>query len=356
MKRIMSVILGTLGLLIAALCIRQYGKEDGGTACTRQLFAMDTVMSFTAYGPKAEEAVDAAMKEIERLDALLSTGNESSEISQLNAAGSFLISEDTLKLLEEAESIRQSTGGLFDVTVYPLMQLWGFPTGDYRVPTQEEISSTLSLVDAAQIQIEGAQVTLGSGQQVDLGGIAKGYASDRVMELYREYGVTSGMVSLGGNIETLGTKPDGTDWKIGIRNPEINAASDIGSGTEDVLLALEVENRAVITSGGYERYFEENGETYIHILDPRTGYPADSGLLSVTVVSEKGMLADALSTSLYIMGEADAAEYWRIHGNDEGNSFELVLVDTSGKVYATEGLRDKIEMRNAAQRLEIVER
>ena len=356
MKRIMSVILGTLGLLIAALCIRQYGKEDGGTACTRQLFAMDTVMSFTAYGPKAEEAVDAAMKEIERLDALLSTGNESSEISQLNAAGSFLISEDTLKLLEEAESIRQSTGGLFDVTVYPLMQLWGFPTGDYRVPTQEEISSTLSLVDAAQIQIEGAQVTLGSGQQVDLGGIAKGYASDRVMELYREYGVTSGMVSLGGNIETLGTKPDGTDWKIGIRNPEITAASDIGSGTEDVLLALEVENRAVITSGGYERYFEENGETYIHILDPRTGYPADSGLLSVTVVSEKGMLADALSTSLYIMGEADAAEYWRIHGNDEGNSFELVLVDTSGKVYATEGLRDKIEMRDAAQRLEIVER
>ena len=356
MKRIMSVILGTLGLLIAALCIRQYGKEDGGTACTRQPFAMDTVMSFTAYGPKAEEAVDAAMKEIERLDALLSTGNESSEISQLNAAGSFLISEDTLKLLEEAESIRQSTGGLFDVTVYPLMQLWGFPTGDYRVPTQEEISNTLLLVDAAQIQIEGAQVTLGSGQQVDLGGIAKGYASDRVMELYREYGVTSGMVSLGGNIETLGTKPDGTDWKIGIRNPEIAAASDIGSGTEDVLLALEVENRAVITSGGYERYFEENGETYIHILDPRTGYPADSGLLSVTVVSEKGMLADALSTSLYIMGEADAAEYWRIHGNDEGNSFELVLVDTSGKVYATEGLRDKIEMRNAAQRLEIVER
>lgn len=356
MKRIMSVILGTLGLLIAALYIRQYGKEDGGTACTRQLFAMDTVMSFTAYGPKAEEAVDAAMKEIERLDALLSTGNESSEISQLNAAGSFLVSEDTLKLLEEAESILQSTGGLFDVTVYPLMQLWGFPAGDYRVPTQEEISSTLSLVDAAQIQIEGAQVTLGSGQQVDLGGIAKGYASDRVMELYREYGVTSGMVSLGGNIETLGTKPDGTDWKIGIRNPEITAASDIGSGTEDVLLALEVENRAVITSGGYERYFEENGETYIHILDPRTGYPADSGLLSVTVVSEKGMLADALSTSLYIMGEADAAEYWRIHGNDEGNSFELVLVDTSGKVYATEGLRDKIEMRNAAQRLEIVER
>jgi len=334
----MSVILGALALMITVGCIWQYRKGDRDASCTKQLFAMDTVMSFTAYGPKAEAAVDAAMKEIERLDALLSTGNESSEISQLNAAGSFLISEDTLKLLEEAESILQSTGGLFDVTVYPLMQLWGFPTGDYRVPTQEEISNTLSLVDAAQIQIEGAQVTLGSGQQVDLGGIAKGYASDRVMELYREYGVTSGMVSLGGNIETLGTKPDGTDWKIGIRNPEIAATSDIGSGTEDVLLALEVENRAVITSGGYERYFEENGETYIHILDPRTGYPADSGLLSVTVVSEKGMLADALSTSLYIMGEADAAEYWRVPGNDERDSFGLGLVATFGKGYCTGGV------------------
>ncbi len=354
MKRIMSVILGALSLLLVAGCILQYRKDTKETVCTRQLFAMDTVMSFTAYGSKAEEAVDAAMKEIERLDALLSTGNESSEISQLNAAGSFLVSEDTLEILEEAESIWQSTGGLFDVTIYPLMQLWGFPTGDYRVPTQEEISGTLSLVDAARMQIEGAQVTLGEGQQVDLGGIAKGYASDRVMELYREYGVTSGMVSLGGNIETLGIKPDGSSWKIGIRNPETTSGS--GSGTEDVLLALEVENQAVITSGGYERYFEENGETYIHILDPRTGYPAASGLLSVTVVSEHGMLADALSTSLYIMGVTDAEEYWREYGNDEEKEFELILVDTDGQIYVTEGLRDKIELQDASQNPEIVER
>ena len=209
MKRSMSVILGALALMITVGCIWQYRKGDRDASCTKQLFAMDTVMSFTAYGPKAEEAVDAAMKEIERLDALLSTGNESSEISQLNAAGSFLISEDTLKLLEEAESIRQSTGGLFDVTVYPLMQLWGFPTGDYRVPTQEEISSTLSLVDAAQIQIEGAQVTLGSGQQVDLGGIAKGYAAEQCAHQLEETGAQAAMLSLGGNVQTVGSKPDG---------------------------------------------------------------------------------------------------------------------------------------------------
>lgn len=199
-------------------------------------------------------------------------------------------------------------------------------------------------------------MTLGEGQRIDLGGIAKGYASDRVMEIYREYGVTSGMVSLGGNIQTLGAKPDGTAWKIGIRDPETEKEGDSGSGAGGILLALPVENQAVITSGGYERYFEENGETYIHILDPRTGYPADSGLLSVTVVSENGMLADALSTSLYIMGAEKAAEYWRAHGSDSGNAFELILVDTFGKAYATEGLRDKIEMQDTERQVKILER
>ncbi len=352
MKRIMSVILGALTLMLVTGCILQARKDASEAVCTRQLFAMDTVMSFTAYGAKAEEAVEAAMKEVERLDALLSTGNESSEISQLNAAGSFVVSEDTEKLLSEAKEIGKSTDGLFDVTIYPLMQLWGFPTGEYRVPTEEEISSALSHVDSGQIEMNGEKITLGEGQEVDLGGIAKGYTSDRVMEIYREYGITSGMVSLGGNIETLGTKPDGTAWKIGIQNPEFSSSS----GSTEILLAMDVENQAVITSGGYERYFEENGETYIHILDPRTGYPADAGLLSVTVVSENGMLADALSTSLFIMGLDDATAYWKTHGAEEGKSFELILVDTAGTVYATEGLEDLIQMQDTSGTLEILKR
>ncbi len=352
MKRIMSVILGALTLMIVAGCILQDRKEESETACVRQLFAMDTVMSFTAYGPGAEEAVEAAMEEIERLDALLSTGNESSEISQLNAAGSFVVSEDTQTLLKEAKEIGSLTGGLFDVTIYPLMKLWGFPTGEYRVPEKEEISNLLSFVDSSQIELNGNQVTLGEGQEIDLGGIAKGYASDRVMEIYREYGITSGMVSLGGNIETLGRKPDGTAWKIGIQNPDLSSEA----ANSDILLALDVENQAVITSGGYERYFEENGETYIHILDPRTGYPADAGLLSVTVVSENGMLADALSTSLFIMGLSDASAYWKTYGAEEGKSFELILVDTAGTIYATEGLESLIELQDSSDCPEIIRR
>ena len=315
-------------------CILQYRNETVNKECTRQLFAMDTVMSFTAYGKNSEQAVDAAVKEVQRLDELLSTGNPDSEVSAINTKGSGTLSDDTKTILTEAMEIYRETDGLFDVTIYPLMQLWGFPTQEYHVPTESELQKALTKVDASQIVIEGDQVTLGTGQQMDLGGIAKGYTSARIMEIYREYGITSGMVSLGGNVQTLGTRPDGKDWNIGIQNPDGQQGS--------LLAALPVENKAVITSGGYERYFEEDGNTYIHILNPKTGYPADSGLVSVSIISENGMLADALSTSLYLMGKEKAAEYWRTHAD----AFDMILEDKDGTLYVTEGLSQEIQTDN----------
>ena len=315
-------------------CILQYRNETVNKECTRQLFAMDTVMSFTAYGKNSEQAVDAAVKEVQRLDELLSTGNPDSEVSAINTKGSGTLSDDIKTILTEAMEIYRETDGLFDVTIYPLMQLWGFPTQEYHVPTESELQKALAKVDASQIVIEGDQVTLGTGQQMDLGGIAKGYTSARIMEIYREYGITSGMVSLGGNVQTLGTRPDGKDWNIGIQNPDGQQGS--------LLAALPVENKAVITSGGYERYFEEDGNTYIHILNPKTGYPADSGLVSVSIISENGMLADALSTSLYLMGEEKAAEYWRTHAD----AFDMILEDKDGTLYVTEGLSQEIQTDN----------
>ncbi len=315
-------------------CILQYRNETVNKECTRQLFAMDTVMSFTAYGKNSEQAVDAAVKEVQRLDELLSTGNPDSEVSAINTKGSGTLSDDTKTILTEAMEIYRETDGLFDVTIYPLMQLWGFPTQEYHVPTESELQKALTKVDASQIVIEGDQVMLGTGQQMDLGGIAKGYTSARIMEIYREYGITSGMVSLGGNVQTLGTRPDGKDWNIGIQNPDGQQGS--------LLAALPVENKAVITSGGYERYFEEDGNTYIHILNPKTGYPADSGLVSVSIISENGMLADALSTSLYLMGEEKAAEYWRTHAD----AFDMILEDKDGILYVTEGISQEIQTDN----------
>jgi thiamine biosynthesis lipoprotein len=226
--------------------------------------------------------------------------------------------------------VYDSTGGLFDVTIYPVMKLWGFTDGQYQVPSEEELKETLSLVDASRIRIEGDEVTLQAGQQIDLGGIAKGYASAVVMDVFREYGISSGIVSLGGNVQVLNRKTDGSCWRIGIRDPQ--------SETGDILATVEAENEAVITSGGYERYFEQDGNTYIHIIDPRTGYPVEGDLASVTIISEDGMLADALSTSLYIMGFDGAVTYWKSYRE----TFDMVLVTDGGEIYATDGISSQL--------------
>ena len=299
-------------------------------SCTKQFFAMDTFMSFTAYGKDSEAAVNAAVLEVQRLDALLSAGSVSSEISALNASGSKELSEDTMRILERAQRIYQDTGGFFVVTIYPLMKLWGFPTREYHVPDEEELSEILPLVDASKLQHDQTTFILGEGQQVDLGGIAKGYASSQVMDIFHSYEIESGMVSLGGNVQVIGRRPDGNRWQVGIQDPK--------SVRGEVLAVLETEDRAVITSGGYERYFEEDGKTYIHIIDPRTGYPADSDLESVTVVSSDGMLADALSTALYIMGYDGAVDYWKAHKEE----FDMILITDSGAICVTEGIQEGI--------------
>jgi thiamine biosynthesis lipoprotein len=332
-RKVLLAILALVTIGLTAGCILQSRSSKAvqeEQSCTRQLFAMDTIMSFTAYGSSCEEAVDAAMKEVQRLDALLSTGIETSEISQINESGGGKLSDDTAAILARAMDIYDSTDGLFDFTIYPVMKLWGFTDQKYHVPTEEELSRALDLVDASKVLRDGDQVTLGEGQQLDFGGIAKGYTSAAVMDVFREYGITSGMVSLGGNVQVLNRKTDGTCWKIGIQDP----TSETGS----VLAAVEVENCAVITSGGYQRYFEQDGNTYIHIIDPRTGYPVEGDLTSVTIVSEDGTLADALSTSLYIMGLDRAIAYWQ----SEGESFDMILVTVDGKLYVTEGISGQL--------------
>lgn len=268
---------------------------------SRDVFAMDTYMTVTAYGENAEAAVDAAQAEIERLDALLSTGDADSEIAKLNVDGSGELSEDAGYLTERA------------------LELY-----------QETLDQLLPLTDAGNISYdkETRKISFGvEGMKIDLGGIAKGYTSSRIMDIYKDNGITSGLVNLGGNVQALGTKTDGTKWKIAVQSPD---------DTEDYLGILSVQDKAVITSGGYERYFEQDGVTYHHIIDPKTGYPAESGLVSVTIVSTDGTLADGLSTSLFIMGEEKAAEFWREHKDD----FDAILMSDDGTLYVTEGLEN----------------
>ena len=305
-------------------------KAESNEEASKDIFAMDTYMTVTAYGAKAQEAVDEAEAEIQRLDELLSTGNEESEIAQLNQNKSAILSEDAGYLVERALELNKETDGAFDIAIYPVMEAWGFPTQNYQVPTADTLESLLKLADASQIIYDENSRKISfdrEGMKIDLGGIAKGYTSSRIMDIYKENNISSGLVNLGGNVQALGTKPDGSKWRVAVQSPD---------DTEDYLGILSVEDKAVITSGGYERYFEQDGKTYHHIINPKTGYPAENGLTSVTVVSEDGTLADGLSTSLFIMGKEEAIEFWKAHSEE----FDIIMLTDEGKLYVTEGIQD----------------
>lgn len=296
---------------------------------TATFFAMDTAMDFTVYGDAA--LLDEAETLIGSLEEQVSVTDEHSDIYAIDHTGSGSLSGNAAELMEQALELCRRTGGALDISVYPIVRAWGFTTGSYQVPDEETIQSLLPLVDYTQIQYDAATgvVTLPEGMEIDLGSVAKGYAGQLAAQMLREHGVQSALLNLGGNVQTVGTKPDGSPWQIGIKDPQ----------GEDAMMVLSVEDQAVVTSGGYERYFEQDGQTYWHIMDPSTGHPADSGLISVTIVGDEGVVCDGLSTALFVMGLEKAADLWAQSGD-----FEAVFVTASGEVYITEGLQDRFAL------------
>jgi thiamine biosynthesis lipoprotein len=320
----------------------EQNSSDSSQEYTSDVFAMDTYMTLTAYGENAQEAVEAGIAEIQRLDDLLSTGKDTSEVAQINANGGGVLSEDTDYLVKRALDIYQSTNGAFDISIYPVMQLWGFTTGNFVVPSESDLAAKLALVDAGKIILseENGQtsISLPEGMEIDLGGIAKGYTSGRVMDVMKSYGIKSAVINLGGNAHVLGNKTDGSQWKVGIQDPE---------DENGYLGGVSVTDKAIITSGGYERYFvdKDTGVKYHHIIDPKTGYSANNGLISVTIVSADSTLADGLSTSLFVLGTEDAITYCEEHCAEDG--FDAIMEDEDGKLYITDGIYDDfINMNN----------
>lgn len=304
--------------LAAVLLLSACGdKEESIT-----IYAMDTVMQLSAFGKNAEAALREAEAEILRLDGLWRRGSDKSEVYALNAKGEAEVSPDTADVIARALEISDATGGVFDITVAPVMDIWGFYGGSFRVPSDGEIAEKLAKVSYKNVSAEGGHITLCGGAQVDLGGIAKGFAADRVEEIFRKNGVKSGIISLGGNVRAVGAKPNGKKWTVAVQNP---------SG-EGYVGTLAVESTAVVTSGSYQRCFERDGVIYHHIIDTSTGRPAESGVSSVTVISADGTLADGLSTALFVMGVEEGTQYWRRHGG-----FEVIFITDGGEIYVTEG-------------------
>lgn len=323
-----------IGLLILIMCIcggckaQDVQQEDTFKSC--EVFAMDTYMTLTAYGENANGALEKAESRIKELDEKLSTGNADSEIALLNSNGSGKLSKDSFYLLEKSLDISKKTDGAFLPTIYPIMEAWGFPTKEFNVPDASLIKNLMPLLDIGKVDIDSQNDSVSfreEGMKLDFGGIAKGYTSDEIMKIFKENGIESGIINLGGNVHTLGTKADGSLWKVGIQNPY---------GDEEYLGVLEIADKAVITSGGYERYFEKDGIIYHHIIDPATGYPADNELQSVTIVSNDGVLADGLSTALFVMGLDKAIKFYR----DNSEDFDVIMMTKDDVVYVSEGVSD----------------
>lgn len=320
------------------------GCQTAPKAHDCQFVAMDTFMSLTAYGENAQTALTRAQEEILALDTALDVNNEKSRVYAINhrQQDTVPLSGEVGQLLSLSLELARETGGAFDPTIYPVVRKWGFTTGAYQLPTSHELEQALSLVGHEDLFLGQGSLTLKEGAQLDFGGIGKGWAGDRAAQALREQGIASAILRLGGNIQTLGTKPDGSLWTVGIQDP----------ATGDNLATLAVADLSVVTSGSYQRYFTVNGQVYHHIIDPATGLPADNGLTSVTIIAPSGARCDALSTALFVMGPDGAARFWREH-----RDFEAVLVFDDGSVAITNGLQGNFTLTPAFshRRLEVLE-
>lgn len=316
---------------IAAVLLLAAGCASEPRTAQQTVFAMDTAMTVTVCGDNCEALAANACAMINQLAAKWSVTDENSEIYRANnsESSSAEISDETAQLIEYALQIGEQTGGAFDITLYPVLCEWGFTTGEYKIPDEQRLLQLLEKTGGGKVAVDGGRLTLTVGAQIDLGGIAKGYTGDILCAYLKENGIESALLSLGGNIHAVGVKSDGSAWRVGIKNPY---------GGENIAV-LELADKAAVTSGGYERYFiGEDGVRYCHILDPKTGRPADSGLVSVTIVGAQGWLCDALSTAVYVMGADAAAALWC-----ERRDFDMVLLTDSGELLITEGLRGSIE-------------
>lgn len=319
MKLRKSLFLFSLILVFPALFLSGC-KNNTKYSCS--FFAMDTFMNISVYGN--EDILADAKALVTSLEGCLSVTMESSDIYRLNHEKKVSVSSETAYLLKQSLHYCEDTEGALDITIYPLVSAYGFTTGTKQVPSASSISSLIKDVDYRLVTVEANSVSLPSSVCIDLGSVSKGYTADRIVELLKDAGVKSALINLGGNISVIGSKPDKSPWRVAISNP---------ADTESVIGYVSIKDASVITSGSYQRFFEEDGVLYHHIIDPSTGYPASNGLTSVTIIGTSGLAGDALSTALFVMGLDKGIDYWKAHGD-----FDVIWIDTDNNIYVTSGI------------------
>ena len=319
--------------LCVCIIIPQIGCKSEAPVSENQ-FLLNTVCTVTVYNMKqsqAQEAIKEAFACCRQYEDLLSKTVRGSDVDNINRAGgkAVRVHPETLAVVRRGIEYGDLSRGMFDITIGAVTELWDF-TGEHpKVPPAEELKKAVRTVDYKQIRIEGDKVKLQNPEaRLDLGGIAKGYIADRVTERMEKAGVRSAVINLGGNIATIGEKEKGVPWKIGIERPYSERTKILGS--------VEMESGTIVTSGIYERYFKEGGRIYHHVLNPKTGYPVDSGLEAVTIKGGSGrsMDCDALSTMCLMLGAERSMEI--LKGMD---GIEAAFVDQSDQITQVKGMK-----------------
>ena len=305
-------------LLLVCLLLGLTGCSE--QKLTKQIFAMDTYMELTAYGKNAEVALKDVINTINQYSVDLDPEVEKSTVYALNHADGGEVTVDPViaDMLTTAKTVYTQTDGALDLTVYPIVKAWGFIDSVHTVPSADEIQALKTIPCFDQVNLDIHTVTMPAGTELSFGAVAKGALAERSKEILKDYGIESAFLSLGGNVQTVGVKPDGSKWRVGVQDPN-NLSSYLG--------IVSIEEQAVVTSGSYQRYFEADGKTYHHIIDPNTAAPAESGLVSVTILCDSGTMADTLSTAMFILGEEAAIQYHNTYGD-----FSMILVTEDDRV------------------------
>lgn len=283
---------------------------------------------------KALHEVKDKLIDIEKKMSFFLPYSEISRINDNSGVNKVLVSEDTLEVVKNSVKYSELTNGIFDITMGPIISEWGIFSDNERIPENEEIKKLMKLVNYKDIEIDEKEKTImlkKKGQKIDLGGIAKGYATDVAIEIYKKYGISSAMINIGGNVSVLGRKEDNEPWNVGIQNPNKERG--------EIIAIVQCEDESVVTSGNYVRNYKVDNKIYGHIMNSKSGLPVDNDLGSVTIISKKAIDADALTTTLFSMGFEGAINFI-----NSMKHISVVLITNKNEVYVSDSLRDKFHI------------
>ncbi|MCH4890556.1 FAD:protein FMN transferase [Acidaminobacter sp. JC074] len=296
---------------------------------SKTYYYLGTVIDITLYEDN-EQVFQDISDLILKYDNLFSRNIPTSDISKLNESGRLTVDEETFSLIHSSVQYSELSDGYFDITINPIVELWDIGGDNPNVPSDEAIQDALKNVSYKHILYQNNEVLLKSGTSIDLGGIAKGYITDQIVNLLKNNQIEKALINLGGNVYALGSNPEDEDWQIGIRHPELERA--------DAILKLSLQNKSIVTSGVYERFLEDQGQIYHHIFDPFTGYPMDNNLLSVTIISDQSLDGDALSTACFNLGTEKAFELADSLGID------IIVITKDHEAIVSKNLKDHLEL------------